>query len=300
MNVLVTGSEGLIGQALTDLLESRGDRVYFYDKVLYPEGGQGDVLHPVQIEHGIQIQQPDCIIHLAAQSGVEKARENARDAWELNVMGTLNVLEAAREHRIPVIIASSNHVYGDHKGRPTSEKTPLTALDTYSATKVACDVMARSYWHNYGLPVAVIRNTNCFGPDSPHVDHLIEGTIMSCLNDEDLQMRTNGETSKAYLYVDDAAQAYITVMDALLAGGISGEAFNVTGENHMALSVAREVIDQMGSSIRINLGPKSADNHDENLDDSKIRALGWKPEVTMEEGIRRTIDAFTVRYTVPV
>jgi CDP-glucose 4,6-dehydratase len=305
MNVLVTGSEGLIGKALCRLLDERGDQAHHYD--LTSKLG-GNVLDRSDIL-AITARGFDAIIHLAAQSGVEKARSNARDAWELNVMGTLNVLEAAREHHTPVVIASSNHVYGDHKGRPTPEKTPLTALDTYSATKIAADVMARSYWHNYGLPVAVIRNTNCFGPNSPHVDHLIEGTIMSCLNDEDLQMRTNGETKKAYLYVDDAAQAYITIMDALVAenaegpipsGLIAGQAFNVTGENHKALEVAQEVISQMGGNIRINLGPKATDNYDENLDDAKIREMGWEPQVSLKEGIRRTMDAFTVRYTVPV
>jgi nucleoside-diphosphate-sugar epimerase len=207
-----------------EALEGRGDTVVPYDKAI---SSHLDILNGPVLAMDITASKPDIIIHLAAQSGVEAARSNARAAWELNVIGTLNVLEAARIRTTPVILASSNHVYGHQDSDDmTGESAPLNQLDTYSATKIAADVMGRSYWHNYGLPVTVVRNTNCYGPDSPHLGHLIEGTIIAALNDEQLQMRTDGQTSKAYLHVDDVARAYMLVADQLLDENLRGEEIN--------------------------------------------------------------------------
>ena len=291
--LFVTGAEGLIGRSLTVEFMSRGDRVYGYDLM------QGyDVLNGTQVQDAMRACSPDLVIHLAAQSGVEAARTNVIASWHLNVDGTLNVLEAARHQGIPVVLASSNHVYGHQDSDViTDESAPLNQLDTYSATKIAADVMGRSYWHNYGLPVTVIRNTNCYGPDSPHLDHLIEGTIVAALNNEQLQMRTDGQTSKAYLHVDDVARAYMLVADQLLDENLRGEAINVTGPTFKAIDVVDLVLYVMGKpELHPLLGPPVADQEDEWLDDAKIRALGWHEQVALVDGIRTMVAAFTERY----
>ena len=289
----MTGAEGLIGRSLTVEFMSRGDRVYGYDLM------QGyDVLNGTQVQDAMRACSPDLVIHLAAQSGVEAARTNVIASWHLNVDGTLNVLEAARHQGIPVVLASSNHVYGRQDSDAiTDESAPLNQLDTYSATKIAADVMGRSYWHNYGLPVTVIRNTNCYGPDSPHLDHLIEGTIVAALNNEQLQMRTDGQTSKAYLHVDDVARAYMLVADQLLDENLRGEAINVTGPTFKAIDVVDLVLYVMGKpELHPLLGPPVADQEDERLADAKIRALGWHEQVALVDGIRTMVAAFTERY----
>ena len=179
----------------------------------------------------------------------------------------------------------------------TGESAPLNQLDTYSATKIAADVMGRSYWHNYGLPVTVVRNTNCYGPDSPHLDHLIEGTIVAALNNEQLQMRTDGQTSKAYLHVDDVARAYMLVADQLLDENLRGEAINVTGPSFKAIDVVDLILYVMGKpELHPLLGAPVADQEDEQLDDAKIRALGWHEQVALVDGIRTMVAAFTERY----
>jgi len=291
--LFVTGAEGLIGRSLTVEFMSRGDRVYGYDLM------QGyDVLNGTQVQDAMRACSPDLVIHLAAQSGVEAARTNVIASWHLNVDGTLNVLEAARHQGIPVVLASSNHVYGHQDSDViTDESAPLNQLDTYSATKIAADVMGRSYWHNYGLPVTVIRNTNCYGPDSPHLEHLIEGTIIAALNDEQLQMRTDGQTSKAYLHVDDVARAYMLVADQLLDENLRGEAINVTGPSFKAIDVVDLILYVMGKpELHPLLGAPVADQEDEQLDDAKIRALGWHEQMPLADGIRTMVAAFTERY----
>jgi nucleoside-diphosphate-sugar epimerase len=293
--VFITGSSGLIGRPLVQMLLERGDAVYSFDKAL---DSHHDILEKAVLTFQITNYKPDVIIHLAAQSGVEAARSHARASWELNVLGTLNVLEAARLGNTPVVLASSNHVYGhqDTDAR-TDESAPMNQLDTYSATKIAADVMGRSYWHNYGLPVVVVRNTNCYGPESPHLDHLIEGTIVAALKDEQIQMRTDGQTSKAYLYVDDVARAYMLIADQLMDDNLRGEAINVTGDEWKAINVVGQVLYQMGKpELMPILGPPLDDQEDEHLDDSKIRAFGWQPDVPLERGIHEMIAAFTERY----
>ena len=295
MKAFVTGSSGLIGRSLVEALEGRGDTVVPYDKAI---SSHLDILNGPVLAMDITASKPDIIIHLAAQSGVEAARSNARAAWELNVVGTLNILEAARMRTTPVILASSNHVYGHQDSDDmTGESAPLNQLDTYSATKIAADVMGRSYWHNYGLPVTVIRNTNCYGPDSPHLEHLIEGTIIAALNDEQLQMRTDGQTSKAYLHVDDVARAYMLVADQLLDENLRGEAINVTGPSFKAIDVVDLILYIMGKpELHPLLGAPVADQKDEQLDDAKIRALGWHEQMPLADGIRTMVAAFTERY----
>lgn len=297
MKVLVTGSEGLIGKSLVQQLEEREDKVARFDIAI---DSHFDILSANSCRNQFNYESPNLIIHLAAQSGVEPARGDARGAWMLNVFGTLNVLEAARLYHIPVVAASSNHVYGPGQELPTPETAPLNQLDTYSATKIATDVLVRSYWHNYGLPTAVVRNTNCYGPDSPHVDHLIEGAILAAMSEEDFQLRTDGEVKKGYLYVDDAASAYICVGDALLNGDITpGEAFNASTGALSARELARTVYEHMGNHRqRVLIGNQHHDQSDEELDDSKLRALGWRERVW--DGLDRTITAFRERYTVKV
>jgi CDP-glucose 4,6-dehydratase len=291
MRVLVTGSEGLIGRPLCNLLGARGDEVQRYDLALAPSQ---NVLYLGYFQDAIET--ADAVIHLAAQSGVEAARKSAYNAWHLNVVGTLNVLEACRQNDKPVVVASSNHIYG-HGARPVSEEAIQLQLDTYSATKHAADLAARSYAHNYGLKTAIVRNTNCFGPNDPHSDHIIPGTILSLLQGEPPVIWSDGLTKKAYLYVDDVAEAYISVLDWLMGGGRFGEAFNVSGPRVSVLELVNLVCDVMGSELKPVVLGRSSDSKDEWLDDSKVRRVtGWYPKTGLREAIRRTVAGFKARH----
>ena len=246
--VLVTGSSGLMGPYVCKRLLEAGANVVGYDS--NPKGTlpwHGLVGHlPVMEGSILELESlrrvkggADIVIHLAAMSNVEKTRAAGLMAYEVNVRGTYMVLEACLRSKgvQAVVAASSNHIYGPQTKYPTTEDAPFNQLDTYSATKAAADILARSYAHNYGLAVAVIRNTNCFGPCDPHDDHLIGGTIKSLLIREKAIIRSKGLTKKAYLHVDDVARAYILAAEWLATKKKSGEAFNVSTSSVAVVSV---------------------------------------------------------------
>jgi CDP-glucose 4,6-dehydratase len=195
--VVVTGGSGLIGTPMFAKLADLG--ISWGCNLDIPEY---DVLDYNDILGGVS--RADVCIHLAAISHVEDSRSRRHNTFDVNVRGTYNVLEACLDAGVKsVVVASSNHVYGNQDVFPVPETAPLNQLDTYSASKIAADYIARAYGHNYGLPVAIIRNTNCFGPEDPHSDHLVPGTILSILRGGRPVLRSTGLTKKGYLYVED-------------------------------------------------------------------------------------------------
>ncbi len=290
MKILITGSNGLIGRPLGEMFQERGDEVIPYDLVF-----RRDIMERKAVFK--YIRRADAVIHLAAQSGVEQARDAGYHAWQLNVVGTLNVLDACRLHDKPVVVASSNHIYG-HGSQPTTEEAPQLQLDTYSATKHAADLMARSYAYNYGLRCAVVRNTNCFGPNDPHDDHIVPGSILSLLRGGPVIIRSNGKRVKSYLYVDDVAEAYATVLDWLVSEkGIPGTAMNVSADERITvLDLVRHIynaVDVEGDPIVLG---QPNDQADEWLDDGLMRRLtGWAPRHTLDEALAKTVAGFRAR-----
>jgi len=298
--VLITGGSGLIGTPMMEKLQGEGAIPFNFDL----ETGC-DILDYSQLQtrmHG-----NDVVIHLAALSHVEEARLAESWCWEINVQGTWMVLQACLSVGVKsVVTASSNHVYGEQPKKPwpdapgggTEEDSPLNQLDTYSATKIAADYCARSYAHNYNLPVAIVRNTNCYGPDDPHEDHIIPGSILSILKKEPVVIRSLGLTNKGYLYVDDVVDAYLLVAEKMyLEEILPGEVFNVSDKNYDAITITKVLGEIMGGAV-INILGEPNDQHDENLDSSKIRALGWDPKYTLVEGLKKTIEGFRERMLV--
>jgi CDP-glucose 4,6-dehydratase len=304
--VLVTGCSGLIGGALCQKLLTLGASLQGYDKELGTLIERrlnhqfpiifGDILDAHDVARSME-GITHCF-HLAAISGVEQSRKDPLKTWEVNVRGTWIVLDAAREQGIEhTITASSNHIYGAQKQYPVAEDAPMNQLDTYSATKIAADVLARSYAHNYDMPVSVVRNTNCFGPHDPHDDHIIPGTILSLLREEAPTIWTNGLTWKSYLHVDDVADAYLKIGE--LRG--TGEAYNVAGPRINTLLLVDIIKELMGSTLKPVVLHRIHDQADESLDSSKVHsATGWEPQIPLQVGLKETIDWFHARAEVPV
>lgn len=291
--VLVTGSEGLIGRPVCRLLQEHGAEAWHFDL----ETGN-DILDFGMVRRCIE--DKDIIIHLAAISNVPKSRGIPRSAFEVIAQGTVNVLEAARlyEKCEAIVTASSNHVYGQQEVYPTPEGAPLRNLDPYSVAKVCADYMARSYMEVFRLPVVALRNTNCFGPDDPHEDHLVPTIIRALQRGEPIRFRSDGLTPKGYLYVDDVAEAYLAAAE-LAASGRWG-AFNVTGERETPRGMVRRISGIMGTGYHIQFGAHDPLEHHEDLDDSLFRSLtGWKPKHTLDEALAKTIEGFKERMAIP-
>jgi CDP-glucose 4,6-dehydratase len=299
--VMVTGCSGLIGGPVCRLLLERGAEIMGVDL-----NGEGTL-----DAHGIKGKFPmwlgdimdynallnatvgyDVVIHLAANSGVEESRRDTRRAYELNIMGTVNVLEAARERGVgAVVIASSNHVYGKQAAAPFYEEAPLNQLDVYSVSKIAADYITRSYYHNFDLWAGCLRNTNCYGIGDPHMKHIIPGTIATILDGDTPIIKSLGRTKKAYLYVDDVAEAYLAMGKYLYEGGDPGSGFNISTESVSVFTLV-DTIGHMMESLRepIIMGEEN-DQNDEYLDWTRARELlGWEPAFSLKQGLEKTIE----------
>lgn len=296
--VLCTGSEGLIGRPLCRMLYERGAIPIRYDK----EVGL-DILTFHDFLRYMQNYPPSIVIHLAALSNVGQCRPIPHETFRVLALGTVNVLEACRLHPVDALVtASSNHVYGQQVASkmPTGEDAQLNHLDAYSVSKICADYMARSYGKVYGLPVSIIRNTNCFGPDDPHDDHIVPSTISALLRGDSIQLRSDGKTRKGYLYVDDVAEAYLDVAQWTTENRSCGEAFNVTGETLPTLELVERIAQVMGVKAKIKMGTADPLDYDEQLDDSKIRVVvGWRPRHSLDDALRLTVEGFKARKGVP-
>lgn len=310
--VTVTGCSGLIGGQLCKLLLEQGAEVTGYDTE-----SQGTLLwHGILGKFPVRlgdirnraalwdvIKGREVIIHLAALSGVEASRQNPKLAWTVNVSGTGTVLDTCLSARVPgaVTIASSNHIYGAQERLPVKEDAPLHQLDTYSATKIAVDYMARSYAHNYRVPAVVIRNTNCFGPCDPHRDHIVPGTLYALANGKQPVIRSKGKTKKSYLHTEDVCWAYLAASEWMCQTGQAGEAFNVSDMPISVLDFVTLMCKVTGypEMSPVVLGADN-DQSDEWLDDSKLRTYtSWRPRWTLEEAVKDTYAWVSQSLTTP-
>jgi nucleoside-diphosphate-sugar epimerase len=235
---------------------------------------------------------PDVIFHLAAEAYVPRSFRNPGEVFAANAVGTLHVLEAAR--RLPqlhrVVVASTAEVYGTaDDDRPIDEEHPFRPTSPYGASKVAADRLAYSYWVAFGVPVAVIRPFNTYGPR--HTYDVIPKFIQLALAGEDLTVYGDGDQRRDFTYVDDMIAGFLRMGSDPRA---VGEAINFgSGRSRSILETAREIIDQSGSGSRVVHGPPRAGEVRHLLcNPAKAdRLLGWRPTIALEDGIRRNLAA---------
>ncbi len=318
MKYFITGGSGLIGRFLMNRIqEQAGNTICNFDRVsdgaIADEWICGSVLDRDYLSKCIK-NDDDVVIHLAAQAGVEAARSQRYDSFYLNIVGTLNVLEACLEAGVKnVVVASSNHVYGQSGMRAqwtdgmtfnaqfenTNEDSPLKQLDAYSAGKICADYLTRSYAHNYGLNAVAVRVTNTYGPADPHSDHIIPSTILSLLRGERPVLWTHGLTKKSYLYGEDCADAFIAIAEN--CEKLKGQAVNVVGSEPIsALDLSLMLCAMVDRKLEPVVEGKPSDQHSEYLDGSKMKALGWEPKFSLEQGLRETVEWFKAKTLQPV
>lgn len=302
--ILVTGASGLIGGYLCKALIDEGAIVTGYDmnihgtlpwhglhRDVFPDRVNGDILNYDMLHHFIQ--DKEFVFHLAANSGVEESRMMPRKSLDLNVMGTVNVLEACQH--VPtlkaVTIASSNHIYGEQDEYPVSENAPLNQLDTYSVSKVCADYIARMYAHNYGTPAVIIRNTNCYGPYDPHIKHIIPSAILSALRGQQPVIKGTGDTKKGYLFTTDVAAGIMDAAEWSATHEAKGEVFNLSTDRISVSALVGTILTLTGSDLEPKILGSENDQNDEDLDWSKAKNLfGWEPKISLEDGLKATID----------
>jgi CDP-glucose 4,6-dehydratase len=307
--VFITGCTGLLGSWVAEGLCQAGAKVIGLVRDKVPESRlvrsgmvdqitvvSGEVENYLLLERVLNEYEVETVFHLAAQTIVGTANRSPLSTFETNIRGTWHLLEACRKTTSvkQVLVASSDKAYGQQDDLPYTEDAPLLGRHPYDASKTCADILAQSYWISYQLPVCITRFGNLFGPGDSNFNRLIPGTIRSALLNESPEIRSNGKFSRDYIYVEDAAAAYISLAQEMAGNpAILGEAFNFSYESPMT---AREVVDTILVEMdRTELSPKVLDivkneiPH-QYLDARKAKsALGWEPKFNFHEGLRRTV-----------
>jgi CDP-glucose 4,6-dehydratase len=238
----------------------------------------------------------DIVFHLAAETLVGPAAESPASTFEVNVRGTWMVLEACRETGVErVVVASSDKAYGAHDELPYREDFALRPTAPYEASKAAADLLARSYWPSYGLPVAVTRFANIYGGGDTNFSRLIPEAVSAAIDGRAPVLRSDGSPQRDFLYVEDAAGAYLAIADALERDEVRGEAFNAGGGRPYVVGELVEMIVRLaGTDVEpriLGAGNPAGEIDRQYVDPTKIReVIGWEPEFRLEEGLLRTID----------
>lgn len=306
--VLVTGATGLLGGWLVGRLVALGADVTALVRDWVPRSTllstellarvnivRGDVRHQSVLERAMGEYEVDTVFHLAAQTIVGVANRNPVATLDTNIRGTWSVLEAARRSPLmkAVIIASSDKAYGDHEKLPYDETAALQGEHPYDASKSAADLIARMYALTYGVPVAITRCGNFYGGGDLNWNRLVPGTIRSVLKGEPPTIRSDGTLIRDYFYVEDGAEAYLTLAEALHARPeLRGEAYNFSNELQVdVLALTRRILERMKSPLQPDV--RSEASHEiqhQWLSAAKARRdLGWAPLFTLDEGLDRTI-----------
>lgn len=234
----------------------------------------------------------DYVIHFAAESHVDRSIANPEQFILTNVLGTQNLLQAAKQTKISKFIhISTDEVYGEldfDKTNFFTETTPLQPNSPYSASKASSDLLVRAYAETYQLPVNITRCSNNYGPFQ-FPEKLIPLTISKILNDKKVPIYGNGQNIRDWLHVYD----HCTAIDVILHKGINGEVYNIGGHNEKTnLDVVKTIIHTIGKSEKLIEHVEDRLGHDKRyaIDPTKLEQLGWKPTYTFETGIRQTID----------
>jgi dTDP-glucose 4,6-dehydratase len=306
MKILVTGGAGFIGSNFVNLLlASRNDvEVVNLDKLTYSGNlenlagvaahsrysfVQGDIADAGLLQK-VLARGVGAIINFAAETHVDRSIEDAAPFLHTNVLGTHALLEAARQNRVERFVQiSTDEVYGSAPAEASfDEGAALNPASPYSASKTAADHLVNAYAITYGLPAIILRCTNNYGPYQ-FPEKLIPLMIANAMDEKPLPVYGDGLHERDWLYVEDFCRAILCALEL----GKAGEIYNVSaGTPRPNLMIVRTILKQLGKPESLIQFVKDRPGHDRRyaLDSTKLqKGLGWKPLVSFEEGIAKTV-----------
>ncbi len=322
MKILVTGGCGFIGSAVVRLAVTRGHQVVNLDALTYAANPanvaqvtnsplyafeQADLRDPAALAVVFERHKPEAVLHLAAESHVDRSIDGPAAFVDTNVTGTFNLLQAARAHweregrpaQFRFHHVSTDEVFGTlgAEGKFT-EDTPYAPNSPYSATKAASDHLVRAWHETFGLPVLLTNCSNNYGPFH-FPEKLVPVVILKALAGEPIPVYGRGENVRDWLFVEDHADALLLVLER----GAVGRSYNIGGENEARNIDLVRTICRLMDEMRPEGSPherliafvEDRPGHDLRyaIDPARIREeLGWRPSVTLEEGLRRTVRWF--------
>ena len=327
MKTIVTGGAGFIGSALVrNIFKKTNFDLVNLDKLTYAGNldslsdianssryfhEQVDICDARELDRVFKQHQPDCVMHLAAESHVDRSIDGPADFINTNIVGTFNLLEAARSYYGSIDEAkkekfrfhhiSTDEVYGDLEGEGDlfTEETPYAPSSPYSASKAASDHLVRAWGRTYSLPIIITNCSNNYGPYH-FPEKLIPHVILNAIHGKPLPIYGDGLQIRDWLYVEDHAKALIKVVTE----GEIGETYNIGGHNEKTnLEVVETICDLLEELAQekpegvkayrdLITYVKDRPGHDMRyaIDASKIeRELGWVPDETFETGLRKTV-----------
>jgi dTDP-glucose 4,6-dehydratase len=304
VNVLVTGGAGFIGSNFVRyaLREHADWRVTTLDKLTY--AGRRENLHDVIDDprhtfvhgdiadapvSGPLVEQSDIVVHFAAETHVDRSILAAGDFIRTDVEGTFVLLEAARRARRlrRFVQISTDEVYGSVPSGASRETDELRPRNPYSASKAGADRLAYSYWATYDLPVIITRASNNYGPYQ-FPEKVIPLFVTNAIDDIAVPLYGDGRNIRDWLHVDDHCRA----IDLLIDKASNGEVYNIGGGNEiMNVDLTHRILEELGKPLSLIAPVQDRPGHDRRycLDTTKLRSVGWRPNVPFEQGLRSTI-----------
>lgn len=299
-SILVTGASGFVGTHLVNKLASKKAKIIALSKNVKKTQVEsveekGSIENFEKLKSIIKKYRVNIIFHLAAQPIVELGQTNPITTFEVNIKGTWNILEAAREENVQkIVIASTVHVYGDNPKVPFKEKYFPQPSRPYETSKACADLLAQSFADTYDLPVEIPRFANIYGPGDLNFSRLIPKLIRSILDEKQPEVWDIGSV-RDFLYIDDAINAYMTLVEKKLESGKRLRVFNFgTGKPIKIYDLVLKMIELADKNIAIKMGNPPEERFNEikkqyvSIAKAK-RELGWRPLVNLEEGLTRTI-----------
>ncbi len=318
MKILITGGAGFIGSATAKTLIERGDSVVlidnfndYYDPQLkhdriktLPKGKKdayklytGDIPDTKFLEKVFKKEKPEKVLHLAAMAGVRNSLENPTLYADINITGTVNLLDLAVKHNIKnFVYASSSSVYGNNKKIPFTETDPVdTPISPYAATKKADELLAHVYSYTYKLPTTGLRFFTVYGPWG-RPDMALFLFTKNIFSGKPIEVNNYGKMSRNFTYIDDIVSGTITALDADLPYAI----MNIGGDReNTLLEFIEEIEKNIGKKAKKKMMPlPDGDVIATVADIRKLRTLGWKPTTRIDQGIKNFVDWYRGYYKI--
>jgi len=306
MKILVTGGAGFIGSNFIRLIlgGGKGYSIVNFDKLTYAGNlanlesvannprytfVKGDICDAAAVEAAMQ--GCDAVVHFAAESHVDRSIYEPAASIETNVKGTFILLQVARKQNISRFLhISTDEVYGDiEPGKFADENSPIQPSSPYSSSKASSDLLVKSYVRTYGFPALITRSSNNYGPYQ-FPEKFLPLMITNALENKALPIYGDGKQERDWLHVEDNCRGVLAVLER----GRIGEVYNLGGSDIVEnLTIARQLLRLIGKPETLLSYVKDRPGHDRRYAlkcDKVERELGWKPQITLEDGFRQTID----------
>lgn len=306
----VTGATGFVGAHVVRHLVEKGARVVCLQRDAVKANSldvfdlrnrvtviNGNVEDFSLLERILNEYEIDAVFHLAAQALVGAANRSPISTFETNIRGTYLLLEACRQSQTVkrIVVASSDKAYGSHTELPYREDFPLQGLFPYDVSKTCTDLLSQSFAHSYKLPVTITRSANIYGPGDLNLSRIIPGTIISVLKNEAPIIRSDGSPVRDFIYADDIARGYLLLAERIEE--TRGQAFNFgSNEPIQMLELVRQIVQLMDKADELSPNVLLQSKIEREIDAQYLSAekvskqLGWKAEIDLREGLRRTIE----------